>query len=188
MRVRKKGEDEMKVHEFTVIASGLHPETSDLANVFYAAGCDDASLSFQKGLIIVEFAREAPTFSSAVISAYDNVTATGARVERFEPDYLVSLADISKRTGLSRAALTHYHKGERGQNFPTPIARVTSDSPLWDWHAVAAWLCEHNKVGHEVVIQARVMKEANMVMQSFGTPSDAFTQRMRERVREYETA
>jgi hypothetical protein len=178
----------MRAHEFTIIASGLHPESADIANLFYDAGCDDASLSYQKGLLIVEFARIAPTFSSAIISAYSDVTSTGARVERFEPDYLVSLADISKRTGLSRAALTHYHKGERSHDFPTPVARVTSDSPLWDWHAVAAWLCEHKKVEHSVVIEARVMKEANVIVESYGAPSDAFTKRMLERVREYESA
>ena len=181
----------MRVHEFTVIASGLHPENDDLANRFYEAGCDDASIAFQKGLIILEFAREASTFSSAIISAYGNVTTAGAKVERFEPDYLVSLADMAKRTGLTRAALTHYHKGERAQDFPTPIARVMSDSPLWDWHEVASWLWENKKVGrvdHEAVIQARVMKEANVVVESYGTPSDAFTKRMLERVRDFEPA
>lgn len=181
----------MRVHEFTVIASGLHPETDDLANLFYEAGCDDASIAFQKGLIILEFAREAPTFTRAIISAYRDVTTAGAKVERFEPDYLVSLSDISKRTGLTRAAITHYHKGERAKDFPTPVARVTSDSPLWDWHEVASWIWEYSKatqVTHEAVVQARVMKEANVVVESYGTPSDAFTKRMLERVSEFETA
>jgi predicted DNA-binding transcriptional regulator AlpA len=178
----------MKVHDFTVIASGLHPETSDLANLFFEAGCDDATIAFQKGLIILEFAREAPSFSSAIVSAYVDVTGAGAKVERFEPDYLVSLTDISKRTGLSKAAITHYHKGARAKDFPTPIARVTSESPLWDWHAVAEWMCTNNKVDQNVVIQARVMKEANVVVESIGAPSDAFTRRMRERVLECEPA
>jgi predicted DNA-binding transcriptional regulator AlpA len=126
--------------------------------------------------------------SSAIVSAYVDVTGAGAKVERFEPDYLVSLTDISKRTGLSKAAITHYHKGARAKDFPTPIARVTSESPLWDWHAVAEWMCTNNKVDQNVVIQARVMKEANVVVESIGAPSDAFTRRMRERVLECEPA
>ncbi|HEY0084454.1 MAG TPA: hypothetical protein VGB65_00950, partial [Allosphingosinicella sp.] len=85
----------MKVHEFTIIASGLHPDVDDVANIFFEAGCDDAAISFQKGVLILEFDREASSFSSAVISAFDNVIQAGAKVERFEPDHLVSLADIA---------------------------------------------------------------------------------------------
>lgn len=178
----------MKVHEFTIIASGFHPDVDDVANIFFEAGCDDAALSFQKGVIILEFDREALSFSSAVISAFDDVLKTGAKVERFEPDHLVSLADIAKRTGLSRSALTNYHKGERGTDFPTPVARVTSDSPLWDWCEVATWLHGRDQIGREEVVQARIVREANLVIETHGLETDHFVERMTERVRELEAA
>ena len=57
----------------------------------------------------------------------------GARVERIEPDHLVSMADIARRAGLTRAAISLYAKGMRAQEFPAPVARVTSEIPLWDW-------------------------------------------------------
>lgn len=178
----------MKVHEFTIIASGLHPDADDVANIFFEAGCDDAAISFQKGVLIVEFDREGPSFSSAVISAVDDVLKTGATVERIEPDHLVSLADIAKRTGLSRSALTNYHKGERGTDFPTPIARVTSESPLWDWCEVATWLHGREQIGRDEVIQARIVKEANLVIESRGLQPHHFVERMTERVRVLEAA
>ena len=178
----------MKVHEFTIIASGLHPDTSDIANLFFEAGCDDASIAFQKGVLILEFEREAASFSSAVISALGDVMKTGAKVERIEPDHLVSLADIAKRTGLSRSALTLYHKGERAQGFPTPVARVTSESPLWDWYEVASWLCSNEKMSPEEVIQARIVKEANTVIETHGVTPDGFMRRMTERVEALECA
>jgi len=178
----------MKVHEFTIIASGVHPETDDIANIFFEAGCDDAALSFQKGVLIIEFDREAPSFSAAVISAFDDVVKTGAKVERFEPDHLVSLADIAKRTGLSRSAITNYHKGERAAHFPTPVARVTSDSPLWDWCEVATWLHGREKIGREEVVRARIVKEANLVIESHGLEPDHFVDRMSERIRVLEDA
>ena len=49
----------MKTFEFSIIASGLDPEAEDFADRFFNAGCDDATLSFQKGHIILDFAREA---------------------------------------------------------------------------------------------------------------------------------
>lgn len=174
----------MKVHEFTIIASGLHPDNDDLANRFYEAGCDDASVSFQKGVIILEFSREAASFSAAIISAFTDVMKAGAEVERFEPDHLVSLSDISKRTGLTRAAISHYHKGERGKEFPTPVARVTSDSPLWDWYEVACWMWENGKVEQDMVVEARIVKEANLVIEANEAVPDHFTKRMTERVHE----
>ncbi len=178
----------MKVHEFTVIASGLHPDADDLANLFFEAGCDDAAVSFQKGVLILEFDRAASSFSSAVISAFDDVLKTGAKVERFEPDHLVSLADIAKRAGLSRGAVTNYHKGERGADFPTPVARVTSESPLWDWCEVATWLHGRDRIGREEVVQARIVKEANLVIETHALEPGRFVERMTERVRLLEAA
>ena len=93
-----------KTHEFTIVASGLDPEMEGYEDRFFDAGCDDATLSFQKGVIIAEFAREAVSFSKAVSSAYEDVMRTGAKVERVEPDYLVSLSDIAERSGLTRQA------------------------------------------------------------------------------------
>jgi hypothetical protein len=49
----------MRTHEFAIIASGLDPEAEDFATRFYDAGCDDATVSFQKGHIIVDFSRDA---------------------------------------------------------------------------------------------------------------------------------
>ncbi len=138
--------------------------------------------------MILEFDREAASFSAAVISAFDDVLKTGAKVERFEPDHLVSLADIAKRSGLSRSALTNYHKGERGEGFPTPVARVTSDSPLWDWCEIAGWLHGRDQLEKEQLVQARIVKEANLVIETHGLQSDHFVERMTERVRELEDA
>ena len=70
----------MKTHEFTIVASGLDPEAEDFEDRFYEAGCDDATISFQKGVILLEFAREAPSFAKALISAIADVQRTGAEV------------------------------------------------------------------------------------------------------------
>ena len=151
----------MKTFEFTIIASGLDRTADDFESRFYDAGCDDATVSFQKGHIIVDFAREAETMDEAVASAIENVCATGARVDRVEPDPLVSLSDIAARANMSRAAMSLYAKAQRGKDFPAPVARVTTDSPLWDWAEITKWLYYNKKIRREQAIEAEVVSQAN---------------------------
>src|SRR5689334_17300129 len=114
MRTRRT---EMKTYQFAIIASGPNPNEDNFEDRFFEAGCDDATISFQKGLIILEFSREAKSFAHAIASAFANVHKAGAKVERFEPDHLVNLSDIAQRSGMSRAAISLYCKGERGVGF-----------------------------------------------------------------------
>jgi|SRR5665811_244518 len=151
----------MKTYEFSVIASGLDPQAEDFEARFYDGGCDDALVSFQKGHIIIDFAREAESIDAAIASAIENVAALGATVDRVEPDPLVSLADIAARTEMSRAAMSLYAKEQRAEGFPAPVAKVTSNSSLYDWPEVSMWLCRHGKVDRDTAIAAAVVKEAN---------------------------
>lgn len=175
----------MPTFEFSIIATGLDPAADDFEDRFYEAGCDDALVAFQKGHIIVDFAREAETIEEALASAIEAVTAVGARVERVEPDPLVSLSDIASRAGLTRAAATNYAKGVRQEGFPAPIARITTDSPLWDWAAVSAWLFQKQRVPPLIVMQAAAVKEANTVIAAGGSDLRG---PIRARLREIETA
>lgn len=151
----------MKSYQFTVIASGLDHQADDFEDRFFEAGCDDATIAFSRGAIILEFDREAHNFSHAVASALDDVASAGANVERVEPDYLVSLADIAERSGLTRAAITLYANGDRGRDFPTPVARVSTGSPLWNWVDVAKWLRRRSQISTGAVVEARLVKRAN---------------------------
>ncbi len=168
----------MKIHEFTIIASGLDPAADGYEDRLFEAGCDDATFSFQKGVIIAEFHREAETFSAAIASAYEAMLRAGAEVERIEPDHLVSLSEIAERAGLSRMAVSHYTRGERGENFPGPVAKVTSKHPLWDWPEVAEWLFERGTLSREDVVEARIVKEANCYLEGIGVAGDGFAKRL----------
>jgi len=150
--------------EFAVVASGLDPEQDDVFDRFYEAGCDDATIAFQNGRFIVAFTREAATFEDAIASAVRDVAAAGAKVERVEPDPLVSLSDMAARAGLSRAAMTNYFKGHRAEAFPAPVAKVTSDSPLWEWATVARWMFANRRLGREAAIAAEIVREANAAL------------------------
>jgi hypothetical protein len=178
----------MREYAFTIIASGLDPEADDFEDRFFEAGCSDASISYQKGLIIVEFTRAAKNFSHAVTSALADVQKAGAAVERFEPDYLVSLSEIASRSGLSKAAISLYGKGERGEGFPSPVARVTSEHPLWDWVEVSRWLQKQNRLSADIVLEARILRDANYITKMQGVRIDQFGKLLEDRIRAYEAA
>jgi hypothetical protein len=82
-------------------------------------------------------------------------------VERIEPDWLVSLSDIAERANLTRAAITNYAKGDRGKAFPLPVARITTESPLWDWTEVARWLLGRRQVPEKIVSDAEIIRRMN---------------------------
>ena len=153
----------MKTHNFTIVASGFDGP-SDIAERFFEAGCDDATIAIQKGLIVIEFEREARTFLNALMSGVRDVERTGAKIERIEPDYLVSASDIAKRAGIGRAAVSLYATGRRGQGFPPPIARVTTESPLWDWVEVASWMYHERKLPLDELLRAKALREVNRII------------------------
>jgi hypothetical protein len=161
----------MEMFEFSIIASGLDPEAEDFETRFFDAGCDDATVSFQKGRIIVDFAREAESFQAAISSAIDNVVAAGATVDHFEPGELVSLNEIASRTGLSRSAVSHYAQGKRGDDFPAPYDKVTSKQSLWQWPPVTKWLFKRAQVGPNVVIQAELVAYTNYQIRRGSLPT-----------------
>ena len=170
-----------KTFEFAIIASGLDPQADDFEDRFYEAGCDDATITFQKGAIILEFARAAKSFAHALVSAVADVQKAGARVERFEPDTLVSLSEIAARSGMSRAAISLYVKGARAEGFPAPVARVLSESPLWDWVSVSRWMHAHGKMSEEAVLEARLVREANRIAEQRAIPGVGIGRLLEER-------
>ena len=171
----------MSSFSLTIIASEIDPNEENLEDRFCEAGCDDATISFQKGALILEFTRDAKNFMQALVSAYRDVLSTGAKVTRIEPDHLVTLTDIANRSGLSRAAVSLYAKGARGTGFPAPIARVTTESPLWDWVAVAHWMYRRGQFSRDIVVQAKIVRGANFsIRHTEGFEHSAFSRRLAE--------
>lgn len=154
----------MRTFEFSIIASGLDNTADDFEQRFYDAGCDGAGVGFQRGRIIIDFAREAASIDEAIASAVECVRKTGATVERVEPDYLVNLADIAERVGQSRQALSLYARGERQEGFPLPVARITTSAPLYDWSDVAAWFHRRGQLSREAWVEALAVKTANALL------------------------
>ncbi|WP_018701267.1 helix-turn-helix transcriptional regulator [Amorphus coralli] len=151
----------MKAHRFIIVASGLDHASDALEDRLYEAGCDDATVSVVRGRILLDFDREAKNLVHAIASAVADVERAGARIERIEPDALVTASDIAERAGISRQAVSLFARGERGQGFPAAVAKVSSEAPLWDWSEVAAWLHRRGQVTTGTVVEANLLDWAN---------------------------
>jgi hypothetical protein len=151
----------VKNYEFTIVSNCPNADIASLSEKLFDAGCDDATVSLQKGVAIIEFDRESKNFFHALKSALGDVKSVGVEVLHIAPDHLVSLSDIAMRAGVTRAAVSNYAKGIRGKDFPLPVVRITTDTPLWDWVDVARWLVRHGKLTSSDIVEARVVKREN---------------------------
>ena len=178
----------MKTFEFSIIATGLDPSDEAYEARFYDGKCSDATVSYQRGHTIIDFAREAASLEDAISTAVEDAIAVGCKIERLEPDPLVSLADIASRAGMSRAAMSLYAKGQRGKGFPAPSIRITSENPLWAWTDVARWLFQNQKIQHDQLIEAEAVRQANELLASGNQHIGVeLHSRMSARVQDYES-
>lgn len=79
----------MKNFEFALYAEGLDHTADDFEDRIYEAGCDDASISYQQGRIILDFYREAADLDEALGSAIKNAKSAGLDITGFESDDLI---------------------------------------------------------------------------------------------------
>ncbi|WP_425407578.1 hypothetical protein [Hwanghaeella sp.] len=158
----------MRTYSFTITAA---PVTSDrdsdaIVDALFEAGCDDATVVERAGVFVIAFDREAGSLPAALRSAQRDVARAGLKPCRFGPDPLVSAADIAERGKLSRQRVSNYVMGKRGKDFPLPVARQETDSPLWAWPEVSAWLVETGagSITEADVKEARTIEKENLAL------------------------
>jgi len=73
-------------HEFTLILDGISELTPLIMDALFEAGCDDATVSSQGGVVSMDFNRTGPSMAEAVVSAIQDVEKAniGAQVLRVE--------------------------------------------------------------------------------------------------------
>ncbi|MBP6014173.1 MAG: hypothetical protein KBA31_18235 [Alphaproteobacteria bacterium] len=154
----------MQDFEFAIIADGVDTDDETFVDRFFEAGCDDALVMIVKGNVVLQFTREASNVAEAVASAIRDVHRAGARVRRIAPDSYVTISDIAERSGLTRQAISLYANAERGAgDFPRPLLRANTDSPLWDWLSVARWLDKNGKLPDDQSLEfAELVHDLNL--------------------------
>ncbi len=136
-----------KEYDFALIVGGVDSLTSQVEDGLFSAGCDDATLSIQYGLLYIEFSRAAASLKDAILSAIRDVrkAGIGAEVLRVDECNLVTPSEIARRIGRSRQLVFQYINGQRGPGgFPPPECHLAEGSPLWAWCAVSYWLAQND--------------------------------------------
>ena len=70
----------MPTFEFSLVISGL--DHNDIEDRLFEAGCDDALVAVIKGQLVLDFSREAKSYSHALASASAQIHSVGGRVTR----------------------------------------------------------------------------------------------------------
>lgn len=132
-----------RVWTLTLILDGVPELTDEATDALYEAGCDDALAGSRNGVVFLDFDREAGSFQDAALSAIASAESAGigAKVIRIEPDELVTMAEIARRTQRSRESIRQLARGQRGPgSFPPPVANLSQKSPIWRWVEVRRWI------------------------------------------------
>lgn len=154
-------------YDFALILSGVNELTTEVEDALFEAGCDDATLSVQYGLVYMEFSRQAPSLKDAILSAIRDVRKAniGADVWRVDACDLVTPAEIARRINRSRQLVHQYMTGQRGPGgFPPPACHLTDGAPLWQWCAVSFWLSQNDMIRPEQLGEAEVVAVINYVL------------------------
>jgi len=155
-------------YDFALIVGGVSELTQAVEDALFNAGCDDATVSMQYGLLYLEFSRSAASLKDAIISAIENVerTGIGAHVLRVDDCNLVTAADIARRIDRSRQMVHQYMTGDRGPGgFPPPECYLVDNKPLWAWCEVSFWLAQNNLLRPEESWDAEVVAAINNALE-----------------------
>lgn len=156
-------------HDFALIVGGVPALTREVEDALFKAGCDDATLSIQYGLLYLEFGRSAESLQDAMLSAIQDVhkAGIGAQVLRVDECNLVTASDIARRIDRSRQLVHQYMTGERGPGgFPPPECHLADHAPLWAWCAVSYWLVQNNLLRPEESWNAEVVEAINRALEA----------------------
>ena len=73
-----------RTSSFTLTLSGVSAITVEMADALFAAGCDDCTPGSSRGIVTIDFDREAESLGDAVGSAIRDVERAGFKVARVE--------------------------------------------------------------------------------------------------------
>jgi hypothetical protein len=155
--------------DFALILVGVNELTREVEDALFEAGCDDATLSIQYGLLYMEFSRAAPSLKDAILSAIRDVRKAniGADVWRVDDCNLITPAEIARRIGRTRQLVCQYITGKRGPGgFPPPACYITDTAPLWSWCEVSFWLWQNDMIRPDQLREAEVVAAINNALET----------------------
>jgi len=174
-------------HDFTLVLTGITPETTGVEDALFNAKCDDATLAFRMNRPVLSFSRTAGSLKAAILIAINDVRRAnfGADVLRVDYCNLVTQADIARKIARTRQLVHLYMTGKRGPGgFPGPACELSNGVWLWYWCEVAYWLLQNDMIKAEVLQNADDVEAINctLEMQYKVKNNPALTQEIEESI------
>ncbi|MBC7459922.1 MAG: hypothetical protein H7287_01030 [Thermoleophilia bacterium] len=153
--------------EFVLHAQSRRGDGEAVLDELYAAGVIDGLVQVDGHDLVIELERRAASLFAAVVSALRQVESVdGCRVIRAGRDDVVSLAEIGRRTGITRESARLLATGRRGPGgFPLPLANIKSQQ-AWSWGEVSAWLRETGRLDEAAAGDTQVMRVVNAALEA----------------------
>ncbi len=154
--------------DFALVLSGVTELDEILFDALYEAGCDDATLSLQHGVVVLDFSRSAASLKEAILGAIRDVRRSGLGVDVLRVDHCdrVNQAEIARQIGRTRSIVNQYINGKRGPGgFPPPISHITEGNPVWAWSDVAVWLGQNGIIKEQVATEACDVFLINLILE-----------------------
>jgi hypothetical protein len=141
--------------KFTLVLEGCWDDlTHEMVDSLYEAGCDDGTVAYRGGRVVIVFDREAETAEAAVLSAIADVRKAGFHVARIAEVDSVEEAAMAERLAMPREFIEQLIRGKQG---PGSFPPAVFDGPNWSWREVAGWLVEAGLAEPSVAETARVL-------------------------------
>src|SRR4051794_35160032 len=108
----RAGQDALATYEFTLVLSGISEITDELADALYAAGCDDALLGMQDGIVFLDFTRESASLMDAIVTAIlavEDAGVDGLQVAEVRPPHAATI-DVVNTLLESRPTFDEHHE------------------------------------------------------------------------------
>jgi hypothetical protein len=150
-------------HEFTFVLD--HALDDDEIDALFDAGCDDATPEIEQARTLLHFDRDAPNLADALVSALDNVQASGLQVVAVESNDLVTVKDIAARTGRTYESVRLLAAGKRGPGgFPAPMA--PGGWQFYSWAQVSQWFATNVGGVREASTYDRIIAAADHLVRA----------------------
>lgn len=154
-------------HDFSLVLTGVAELTSEIEDALFESGCDDSTIGFRQGRLILTFSRNAVSLKEAVFSAIHDIKKAKIQANTLRIDFhgLVTRNEIALKIDRPLHLLDQYILGIRGPgDFPAPIHGATDENPLWDWLEVAHWLWDNGMIKEHVLRETQETYVINSVL------------------------
>lgn len=160
-----------KKYNFTLVLENVsNQDDTDIAEILFESGCDDATLSIRDQIAYLEFDRIANSLQNAIVSAVTNVLDAdiGAWIIAIDPGDFVTSTEIGRRIKKSRQYIQKLKTVNcKTNSFPGPVAGIQTGNLIYSWKRISYYFYKLGKyIQKEDVINAQLLEIFNEILKN----------------------